>query len=116
MAVKTSNQHHIDPFLAQTGEGSALRLCTPTQIQLNPAKTVEIELESAVPFSLLKRLAEDDNLRDDSKGRRRGQPGCVRELARVHLKLGQGCCLLSHKAQVKERHLGQRDSGGRGKH
>ena len=49
MAVKTSNQHHIGPFQAQTGEGSALRLCMPTQIQLKPVKTVEIEPESAVP-------------------------------------------------------------------
>ena len=49
MAVKTSNQHHIGPFKAQTGEGSALRLCIPTQIQLKLVKTVEIEPESAVP-------------------------------------------------------------------
>ena len=49
MAVKTSNQHHIGPFKAQTGEGSALRLCLPTQLQLKTVKTVEIEPESAVP-------------------------------------------------------------------
>ena len=30
MAVKTSNQHQIGPFQAQTGEGSALHMCMPT--------------------------------------------------------------------------------------
>ena len=54
MAVKTSNQHHIGPFLAQTGESSALRLRTPTQIQLNPVKTVKIGPESAVRVAVLR--------------------------------------------------------------
>ena len=48
MAVKTSNQHQIGPFQAQTGQGSALRLCMSKQIQLKTVKTVEIEPDSAV--------------------------------------------------------------------
>ena len=53
MAVKTSNQHHIGPFKAQTGEGSAPHMYMPAQIQLKPVKTVEIEPGSGVlPDSL----------------------------------------------------------------
>ena len=48
MAVKTSNQHHIGQFQAQTGEGSAPHMCVPTQIQLQTVKIVEIGPESDV--------------------------------------------------------------------
>ena len=73
MAVKTSNQHHIGPFKAQTGEVSALRLCMPTQIQLKTVKTVEMEPESAVLWLL---RARPDQMKPVGHRVRRGDLGC----------------------------------------